>query len=50
MKTEEYIRKIPKEDIDSYRGTERGCVIYLKDKTEIRTQMSFRQVDDIFNF
>ena len=43
------LEDIKKEEVDYYRGTENGTVIYLLNGDRIDVKESFEEVDDLFN-
>ena len=49
MKTKTKIQEIEKNDIDCYRATDNGCIVYLKNGNQISTKLSFSEIDSIFN-
>lgn len=43
------IERLHPSDVDCYRGSQRGCDIYLKDGSVIYSTLSFDEVDKILN-
>lgn len=43
------IERLNPSDVDCYRGSQRGCDIYLKDGSVIYSTRSFEYVDNLLN-